>query len=732
MSRHKKKNSPIKHTSDNQIKDKISSQHTNLWNFLIIILFVVLGFVLYSNTFHSPFLLDDEGHIVDNSNIRLREITGGSVTKIFTGKSWNRPLPMLSFALNYYFGRYHVQGYHVVNIMVHVITGILLFFFLRITLNISNKQYQSLSTQRSLNPSSTSDFHTRDCVSAHPTFIAFYASLIWFVHPLCTQSVTYIVQRMNSMAAMFYILSLWFYAKARLSQKSSYLYFAGCAVSGICALLSKEISATLPFFIFLYEWYFFQNINNLNKAWFKRKIKWILFAGIPIILIGIGHYSGMNPEGKIFKGYSIWDFTWIQRVMTEFRVVIYYLSLILYPFPSRLNFDYDYPISYSLINPLTTLFSLAVIIGLVILAFYLAKRKPLISFCIFWYFGNLAIESSFIPLHIIFEHRTYLPSMLVSLLVVIFILQVIKQIKVAAVLLCIVLIIFSTWTYKRNGVYKNAVSLWADTVKKSPNKAQPHYNLGIVLSRQGEINKAIIQYTRAIQISPYYAKAHNNLGNALMDQGQSHEAMSHYTKALRTDPEGEEVHNNLGKAFMEQGQLGKAKIHYNKALEINPDSAEVHNNFGILFEKQGKSQKAINHYKEALQINPDYADVHNNLGNIMRQYGKFHEAIAYYNEALRLKPEFFQAHYNMANTLMNLGQFEEAVRYHTQALRINPNLADAHNNLGVALMQIGQLKQAIGHFQEAVRINPDDPKARYILNEVLKMLSEKNDKGDKK
>jgi len=339
------------------------------WDFLIVLLFIFLGFLLYSNTFHSPFLFDDLINIVNNSHIRLTKITWDSISKIFSGTIWYRPLPTLSFALNYYFWQYQVVGYHAVNIVIHVMTGLLLFFFLQTTLTLLQKQPTSF-------------------LSKNSRLIAFFAALMWFVHPLCTQSVTYIMQRMNSMATMFYILSFWFYAKLRLSPKSSYLWFVGCAVSGICAFLSKEISLTLPFFIYLYEWYFFQ---NLNKKWFIRNIKWILLAFIPVIFIGIVHYTGMNPTGKISAYYREWDFTLSQRLISEFRIVIYYISLIFYPHPSRLNFDFDFQFSHSLIVPWTTLFSLIIIIGLIGTACCMAKKERLISFCIFWYFGNIII-----------------------------------------------------------------------------------------------------------------------------------------------------------------------------------------------------------------------------------------------------------------------------------------------------------------------------------------------------
>ncbi|MGA7144630.1 MAG: hypothetical protein WBY47_09030, partial [Desulfobacterales bacterium] len=224
------------------------------------------------------------------------------------------------------------------------------------------------------------------------------------------------MQRMNGMAAMFYILSLLFYIKARLSNpkgKKTALFLA-CILSGMLSLGSKEIAATLPFFIFLYEWYFFQDVN-LN--WLKRNSIYFLCL---LFIIGFAalFFLGGHPIKSILSAYSHRDFTLWQRVLTEFRVVIYYIGLILFPYPMHLNLLHDFSISHSFLDPITTLFSFVAIAGLLATAIRLAKKERLISFCILWFLGNLFIESSVIGLEIIYEHRLYLPSMFFILIFV--------------------------------------------------------------------------------------------------------------------------------------------------------------------------------------------------------------------------------------------------------------------------------------------------------------------------
>jgi len=712
--RKKKKRNPSieRHASESQSEEGNLSQPKNLWNLLIVPLFVLLGFLLYSNTFHSPFLLDDLSNIVENSNIRVVDITWDSMSKVLTGSAWERPIPMLSFALNYYFGRYQVMGYHVVNILIHVINGLVLFLFLKMTLTLLQKQ-----------PAYS--------ISNNSKHIAFFAALLWFVHPLCTQSVTYISQRMNSMMAMFYILSFYLYVKGRLTRKAPHFYFISCAILGIFALLCKELAATLPFFIFLYEWYFFQ---DLNKEWLKRNIRWIFIGILPFIGIGIICLLNQDLMRAMAMQYSASDFTFGQRFLTEFRGVIYYLSLIFYPHPSRLNLDHDFPISVSLIDPGSTVFSLGIIMGLVATGFYAAKRYRLIAFCLFWYLGNLAIEVVIIPLfsskEIIFEHRTYLPSMLISLLVVILIFRMIKHVKLTAALICIIALVFCGWTYQRNGVYHDAVSLWSDTVKKSPNKARPHNHLGKALKDQGKVKEAEKHYTKALQIDPEHPQALYNLGNVLYQRGRFKEAGRYFAEALRIKPDYANAHNNLGNALLAQGQLEEAFEYFTKALRINPNLSESLYNMGKVKMDQGEHKEATKYYIQALRINPDFVGAHYDLGNSFLEQGKFNDAIRHYNKVLEIMPDSAYVYNNLGVVSQRQGKYKLAINYYTNALRINPNITGSHYSLGVILMNQGNLKQAIIHFQEILRINPDDPDARENLKKAMELKKKHDSPGN--
>jgi tetratricopeptide (TPR) repeat protein len=487
-----------------------------------------------------------------------------------------------------------VAGYHVVNILMHIATGIILFYFLNITLKLLQFQNLQLKIRKGtiqnndnfniynfISSSITTPQHSVNPTPTDIVFISFFTTFIWLVHPIQTQTVSYIVQRMNCMAAMFYILSLFLYVKARLSNTKirKLLLFSGCTLSGILALTSKEIAATLPFFIFLYEWYF---IQDLSLKWLKRNLIYLLCFLFVVVLLSL-LYLGGNPIEKILSLYSYRNFTLGQRVLTEFRVVIYYISLIIFPHPIRLNFLHDFTISYSLINPITTIISIIAITGLLILAICLAKRERLLSFCILWFMGNLVIESSVISLEILYEHRNYLPSMFLLLILVVSIRRFINSKWLGGVLLCAVAIILSVWTYQRNLVWSDDVTFWEDCVKKSPHQYRQQYNLGVVLAMRHNDDDAIRHYRTALRIKPNYPEAYYNLGNALARKGDAEAAIYNYRKALQFNPSFSKAYYNIARVMSNQGKTGESIRNYQKALIINSEMTEALYNLSWIY-----------------------------------------------------------------------------------------------------------------------------------------------------
>jgi len=663
---------------------------------LIFMVFGVLALGIYSGTLESPFVFDDKARIEKNPHIRITQFSFTEIVKAGFNSSKSRPLAFISFALNYYFHQYDPVGYHIVNIIIHVLSGSLLYLFISSTLKIP-----------SLRPRYD-----------HPDLIAFLAALIWLVHPVQTQSVTYIVQRVNSMASLFFILAFWLYVKGRLVQapQRRWLWYLGSATSWLLSLGCKQITVTLPFFVLLYEWYFFR---DLSKDWLKRNLKYVL--GIFIILLFIALlYTGLNPWGKLSRlnDFAQNDFTVVQRFLTQFRVVIYYISLLFFPHPSRLNVDYDFPLSYSLINPPTTLLALGIIIVLLAAALYLAPRQRLISFGILWFFGNLVIESSIIPLAIIFEYRMYLPSMLVGLIPVLLAFRYINLNWLRLGLLCVLLALFSYWTYERNKVWESKMTLWQDCIRKSPNKARPHYNLGEAYANLNMIDEAIPQFLRSLELNPDNAPVHHNLAVILAKQGKTDETIVHYRHALQINPNSTETHINLGLELSKQNYLEEAIIHFRKALQLKPDNAETQFNLGDALARQGRTEQAIHHLYKAVQIKPDLAAAQNNLGGQLLKQGRSDEALDHFTAALEVDPNLAEAHNNVGIILIQQGDLDAAISYFQDAVRINPEFEQAHSNLRRALAMRNSLDSETGNIQKEIDARPDDAVLHFKMGNI--------------
>ena len=520
---------------------------------VIILLLVFLGFLIYSNTTEAPFILDDGHNIVNNPKIRIENLSLAELAKAgFQSPSRTRPIANISFAVNHYFHQYDVKGFRFVNVLLHVLTGIFLYFFIQNTLQTP-----------ALRPH-----------YGHRRWLPVFTAVLWMVHPVQTQSVTYVVQRMNCLGSMFFILSLWFYVRGRqrVSKKKKLSRYVGCVLAGIMSLGSKEIAATLPFFIFLYEWYFFR---QLDRSWLRRQLYPFTISLIFLTALTFS-YMGSNPLETMLSSYQGPDFSLGERLLTQGRVIVFYLGLIFFPHPARMNLDHHFLLSTSLTEPLTTLFSFLVLIMMLAVAILWARRESLLSFCFLWFLANLRIESSMIALEIVFEHRLYLPSMMMILMAVVLVDRFVRPAPLRGACLCCMTVVSSLWTYERNHVWGDEVGLWHDSAQKSPGKARPNNNLAIALLEEGEFAHAVDHFKRALQVRPYNATLHKNMGNLLLQLNRTEEAVHHYKWASRIHPSNPELHYKLGKALMKQQRFDHAIRSFTEVLKIKPDYKQAH------------------------------------------------------------------------------------------------------------------------------------------------------------
>ena len=596
----------------------------------LFILMAALVAAIYAHTLSVPFILDDVDTISANAHIRIETLTVQSLLHAaFESPLPRRPVANVSFALNYYWGGYHPFGYHVANILIHLMTGFWLFCFIQNTLTLNR-------------------YRTHTAI-----WLAFAATTIWLVHPLQTQSVTYTVQRMNSLAAMFYLMSLVFYVKGRLATRQAdatpnakrvgYFWYIGSIFAGIMAIGTKEIAATLPFFILLYEWYFFQ---DLSWNWI-RKHSGMIFGMLMLIGSIVLLYLGTDPLDRISVSYSRRDFTIEQRLMTQLRVVVFYFSLLIWPHPSRLNLEHDFDLSRSLLDPMSTLLALAMLSGLLVTAVVLARRHRLFSFCILWIMGNLVIESSVIGLELVFEHRMYLPSMLAILMVPVWLQQHVQQ-RWAAAVLCAIAVVFSIWTYQRNTVWQDKVTLLTDCINKSPGKARPYNTLGTVYYHSGDYKSARALFTKVLELNPRHAGAHNNIGVVLALEKEYESAIDHFKEALRLLPGYADATRNLQKAI-EDRQVDHDLRNFQALAQNRPDDPDIQHQLGKLYQQKGDLNSAIHHFNTAVSLRPDDYKSLEGLGVSHAHKGDYRQALHVFKKMIDLKPDLPSPYFYIAS-----------------------------------------------------------------------------------
>ena len=602
---------------------------------LILVFMICLA---YMNTFQASWHLDDHSNIVKNSGLHITNLKIETLIRTFyasptrpglIGKKLYRPIPCLTFALNWYFGKDNVFGYHLVNLIVHILTAFFLFltvFFLLKSPNIGAK------------------------ARGHEVIIAFLTAALWAMNPIQTQAVTYIVQRMASMAAMFYILSMLFYITCRLSENSIKRVFLllGCFLAYLFALGSKENTIVLPAALVLIEMLFFQNLNvpRTRRLWLWGSIA----GGVLSILVGTLIFSSSNLV-SIVNGYQSRPFTLSERLLTEPRIVIFYLSQIFYAVPNRLSIEHDVQVSTSLLQPWSTLPAILAIFLMIAIGLLLIRKQPMVSLAILFFFLNHAIESSIIPLELIFEHRNYLPSMFLFLPIAYGIVSMIEHYKQKNLALSRVLVIFSALllvcfgssTHIRNMAWATEKSLWEDAIKKAPNSNRPLHNLAWgYYVKIGRYDKALELYARSLDL-----QRNNNFSKSL---------------AL----------NNMALIYFHKKDVMRAIGLWKQALELNPDLEIIQFRYAIGLTEMGDFENALETINQLLSRRPHHLDYNYLKGRILLMKKDYNSALKYFEKCLELKPGSAEIMRNIEICRNMLGQFSLAESVIENALKNDP------------------------------------------------------------
>ncbi len=704
---------PKKSHAPNQKDNKIG--FSNLFGLFILLL---LGIIIYSNSFECSFQFDDSYTIVNNTKIRnLADIN------TLWNSSPNRPVAFLTFAINYHFSKLDVRYWHLVNLIIHLINAILVWW---LTLLIFSSPV--MKDQK---------------IAGHKKLLAFITALLFISHPLATQSVTYIVQRMTSLVALFYLLSIVLYVRARLTDRgiiAKILLFSGSFVSVVLAMRTKENAFTLPFAILLFEFFFIRTRKlSIHFKDYRVILLIVLFLGMILVILSRHSFDIFKPISPAGHPESV--LTPYYYFLTQFNVIVKYIQLLF--LPVNQNLDYDFPVSTAFFQ-IPTLLSFLVLASLIILAVYLFNKQRIISFGIFWFFITLSVESSFIPINdVIVEHRTYLPSFGFFLIIIsaLYILLWDKYKLLAMGILLIMIGSNSYLTYERNKVWKDDLTLWSDIVSKSPGKARAITNRGNAYANRGQwdmaiedysralridpkfpitlisrglayknlghFDKAIADYTRAVGIDPNNTITYSNRGICYFNLGEREKAIDDFTRAIELDPGNTDAYSNRSASFQMTGQLDKAIADVNKAISLQPDHYKALSNRGAIYDKLNQSDKAIADYSRAIELNPGFVNAYVNRGSVYLKSGLLDKALADYSRAIEIDPKNKEAYFNRGVIYANLGQRDKAIDDYTHVIELDPNHKLGYYNRGLNYGKMGKLELAIDDFTNALKNDPN-------------------------
>jgi tetratricopeptide (TPR) repeat protein len=546
--------------------------------FFIIAVAVTLSFY---NSLRVPFLLDDEISILDNESIRKVSSALWPRDEVFTA---GRPLLNLSFAVNHALSGTAVAGYHVTNLLIHVLAALFLFAVIRRTL---------------LLPSFRPRF------GSHAAAIALGAALVWALNPVQTVSVTYVSQRAESLMGLCYLLTL--YGFLRAAESSRRAWAAVAIASCFAGMFVKEVMVTAPIIVLLFDRTFLA--SSFREVWRRRRALHLGLAASWVALAALILASKIQARGI---GYGF-DYSWTQYLRIECSAVLHYLRLAAWPF--SLVFDYGYEVGLPAAPVVAASIAVLSLIGIGLVVAW--RRFPAITFLGCWFFVILGPTSSIVPVagQPIAENRVYLSLAAVAILAAVLLDRILSTRGHAALLAAAAA--FGCMSIARNHDFRSEQSIWSDTIAKRPNSSRAHFYYGTALVRRGQMNEGIAHLEKAVALKPSYSFAHVNLATALFGQNRLDDALRHFALAVQLKPDDPAARSNFGSALFKAGKKAEAVEQYREALRLRPTHADARVNLGIVLAHLGKTDEAIATFQEAIRLHPDNAAAREQLALLL-------------------------------------------------------------------------------------------------------------------
>jgi len=576
-----------------------------------VVFIAILGLLIYVNSLNGKFVYDDEILVQNNAFIR----GWSTIPKLFTSgfgtfggvkSTFYRPFQMMTYAADYAVWNLNVVGYHLTNILLHLLTALCVYWL--VTVLFGDKILSLLTA-------------------------AFFVA-----HPIHTTVVDYISDRADSLYLSLMLISFICYIKS--SKGRGAVYYAVMIAAYSLAMLSKENALILPALLLLYHYAF------------KEKIRWRGFAAVSAAA-AVYLLLRITVLRQITTGETVGS-AFLQRVPGFFAAAADYIRLLLLPF--GLHMEYGTPL-FKAYDP-KVICGLALLIALVFCAVRARKTSAVAFFGLSWFLITLLPVSNLYPLYAYMaEHWLYLPSIGIFLVLAASLEALYKKERYRApaiIFTACLLAFYSILTIAQNRTWADPISFYERTLKYAPDSSKTYNNLGLAYYRAGRREEAAAMYERAVEANPNNAAARDNLAAAYngiaaryYGMGRRDEAIAMYKKAIELDPRNADLCNDLANSYYGSGRREEAAIFYKKAIELRPDFAAAYSNLANVYDDIGRRDEAIAMYKKAIELKPDYADAYNNLGAAYSGAGRREEAIAAFKKALEINPDQADARRNL-------------------------------------------------------------------------------------
>lgn len=712
--------------------------HPRLFNLLLplfIILVIAVG--IYATTLKNGFVYDDEDTIVANEFIKKIS----NLPKLFSQDYFTRsaehsyrPVVTLTYFLDYAFYGLKPWGYHLTNIALHAINGILLYTFLTLIIQ----------------PIADADRRT---VMPFSIGLPLIITLLFLLHPAQTEAVNSISYREDLLIFLFFMTTLILYI---ILSRANYvghdprrvliLYIASC-ISYLLALFSKEMAMTLPLMVYCFE-YAYKRIKKKDLTLLLLNRFNMGYIGITLFYAYLNFYyfsAQFTEEGSVKPGIA-------ERILTLPWLFLNYLKLSIFPISLSADYEIGFTSSFfssSFVLPLIALAALA------ITCYKIRDRR--IVFGILFFAITLSPVYNVIPLeNPMAERYLYLPMagfMIVLGLTIHHLFENLRP-RYAVLKILIWLTFMGSYSFTaiaRSNVWKDDFSLWSETAGKHPGKARARHNLGLAYLQLGQFDKAISELEAALKLNPNKAKIYLNLGraycknsqfdkalqklnmaleldlspvvyyelgNVYLDMGKPEDAIKYYKDALRLDSSYSPAYNALGTIYNEQGRYAEALQAFEKAAQTGSDSPINHYNLGLAHLDKGMADKAALEFQLAAKLNPAESKYRHMLGIAYVNLGRFEESIREIKTAIDLNSTEPKYHYDLAITYSNQAFLDGAIREYRIALQLNSKYKEARMNLGNIYLRQGQFEEAMLQFQTILKDDPEFIDARYNLGIV--------------